>query len=329
MLGNMKTSLNQIALTLFGGSVLLYTILTGAPANTQPSAKDMLKNYVFGKANKPSMVDMKQDTDINYVNEAIAYLEQAKGITLTINGPDRTPYAEGHNVLDLDNVQDLGMMVPTALMSYEDKNTGQTDTIYFMFHNSNEQNQTDDQDGILFSVRCDNVAIRNFYKNISESNEKNGIPECVMFDMSNGMTGNEIVAAYDTQASAWGVDTSTGGTPGTGSSTSAGGGGCFIATAAYGTAMAEEVKYLCRFRDECLLPNPIGKDLVDFYYKHSPEIADIIRQDEDLKQAVRSGLKPVIQILKVSEEIYRLGEAAVLEHVKQYRESQSISSNHE
>jgi len=53
-------------------------------------------------------------------------------------------------------------------------------------------------------------------------------------------------------------------------------GGCFIATACYGTPMAEEVKTLCAFRDQYLLTNPIGRALVKVYYSHSQKVADFI-----------------------------------------------------
>ena len=40
-------------------------------------------------------------------------------------------------------------------------------------------------------------------------------------------------------------------------------GGCFIATAAYGSPMAEEIQILRKFRDEYLLTNRMGQALVD------------------------------------------------------------------
>jgi len=73
-----------------------------------------------------------------------------------------------------------------------------------------------------------------------------------------------------------------------------GGGGCFIATAAFGTKMATEVKMLSRFRDEHLLKNAYGTAFVKFYYRHSPPIANYIAQREGLKKIVRICLKPLI-----------------------------------
>jgi len=73
-----------------------------------------------------------------------------------------------------------------------------------------------------------------------------------------------------------------------------GGGGCFIATAAFGTPMATEVKVLSKFRDEYLLTNPLGRCFVKAYYKTSPPIADFIRNKPLLKAIVRTNLKSFI-----------------------------------
>lgn len=70
---------------------------------------------------------------------------------------------------------------------------------------------------------------------------------------------------------------------------------CFIATASYGQDSGE-VGLLCKFRDECLLTNPLGTAFVNAYYKLSPPIADFIRESEPLKAAVRVGLKPLVAI---------------------------------
>lgn len=70
---------------------------------------------------------------------------------------------------------------------------------------------------------------------------------------------------------------------------------CFIATASYGRDSGE-VGLLCRFRDECLLTNPLGTAFVNTYYKLSPPIAEFISDSEPLKAAVRIGLKPLVAI---------------------------------
>lgn len=72
------------------------------------------------------------------------------------------------------------------------------------------------------------------------------------------------------------------------------GGGCFIATAAYGSDMAEDVMLLRRFRDETLLASSVGRALVQMYYRHSPPLADYIRERDGLRAAVRGGLRPLV-----------------------------------
>ena len=72
------------------------------------------------------------------------------------------------------------------------------------------------------------------------------------------------------------------------------GGGCFIATAAFGTPMAAEVMELRVFRDHYLLQRGWGQRFVKFYYAHSPPIADFIRQHDWLRAAVRGVLRPLI-----------------------------------
>ena len=78
-----------------------------------------------------------------------------------------------------------------------------------------------------------------------------------------------------------------------------GAGSCFIATAAYGTPMAEEIEILREFRDEYLLTNPAGQALVDVYYKVSPPIADFITEHPRLKPVVRAGLLPAVAMSTV------------------------------
>jgi hypothetical protein len=79
-----------------------------------------------------------------------------------------------------------------------------------------------------------------------------------------------------------------------------GGGGCFIATAAYGTPMAEEIQILREFRDKYLLTNPVGEALVEFYYRVSPPIAEFITEHPSLRPIVRAGLLPAVAMSTIA-----------------------------
>jgi putative hemolysin len=89
-------------------------------------------------------------------------------------------------------------------------------------------------------------------------------------------------------------------------------GGCFIATAAYGTPMAKEIQILREFRDEYLLTNPAGQALVHFYYKVSPPVADFIAEHPGLKPIVRAGLAPAIAMSTIAVNTTPGQEAAIV-----------------
>ncbi len=94
------------------------------------------------------------------------------------------------------------------------------------------------------------------------------------------------------------------------------GGGCFIATAAYGSLMERHVQILCEFRDQSLLKYKIGKKIVNFYYKTSPPIADYLRKHPIQRKAVRYALIPVTGLayltLHVHPAILLLGFSFIL-----------------
>ena len=71
-------------------------------------------------------------------------------------------------------------------------------------------------------------------------------------------------------------------------------GGCFIATAAYGSPLHPHIDILREFRDRYLMTNKLSRGFVDSYYRYSPYLANIIAKQKILKIAARYYLLPVI-----------------------------------
>ena len=74
---------------------------------------------------------------------------------------------------------------------------------------------------------------------------------------------------------------------------------CFIATAAFGSPMAEKVRVLRAFRDQYLMTNAAGRRFVQLYYRYSPAIAAQIRRDDTLRAVVRAGLEPLVWVSRL------------------------------
>ncbi|MGB9587427.1 MAG: CFI-box-CTERM domain-containing protein [Armatimonadota bacterium] len=74
---------------------------------------------------------------------------------------------------------------------------------------------------------------------------------------------------------------------------------CFIATAAYGTPMEEEVLVLREFRERYLLTSSPGRMFVRLYYRVSPPIAELIRSNDTARAAVRTLLQPVVYLCRL------------------------------
>jgi len=85
------------------------------------------------------------------------------------------------------------------------------------------------------------------------------------------------------------------------------GGGCLIATATYGSEMANEVQQLRELRDNQLLQTESGTIFMsgfnEFYYSFSPIIADYERENPYFKEAVKLAITPMISSLSLMENV--------------------------
>lgn len=64
-------------------------------------------------------------------------------------------------------------------------------------------------------------------------------------------------------------------------------GGCFIATAAYGSPLHHHLDILRDFRDKYLMPSKFGRTIVNLYYKYSPFVANLIAKYKVLRIIIR------------------------------------------
>lgn len=65
---------------------------------------------------------------------------------------------------------------------------------------------------------------------------------------------------------------------------------CFVATAAYGSPVHEDLDVFRRFRDEALLTSALGRHAVELYYRTSPGLADFVARHESLRDLMRGAL---------------------------------------
>ena len=91
-----------------------------------------------------------------------------------------------------------------------------------------------------------------------------------------------------------------------------GGGGCFIATAAYGSPMEPYVKILGDFRDRFLLHNSVGETFVRLYNIYSPPLADFIAKHDNLRTVVHISLLPVVGVSWVALKIGPVSTMAIM-----------------
>jgi hypothetical protein len=106
------------------------------------------------------------------------------------------------------------------------------------------------------------------------------------------------------------------------------GGGCLIATATYGSEMANEVQQLRELRDNQLLQTESGTQFMgmfnDVYYSFSPTIADYERENPYFKEAVKLAITPMISSLSLMEnansesEVLGIGISVIMLNLGMY-----------
>ena len=106
------------------------------------------------------------------------------------------------------------------------------------------------------------------------------------------------------------------------------GGGCFVATAAYGSEMATEVQQLRELRDNQLMNTASGTTFMgafnDIYYSFSPLIADYERENPLFKEAIKIAITPMLSSLSLMEsansesEVISLGLSVIALNLGMY-----------
>lgn len=86
--------------------------------------------------------------------------------------------------------------------------------------------------------------------------------------------------------------------PSRGVSISSSSSSCFIATAAYSTSIHPDIDTFRIFRDEKLLTNHIGKQLVNLYYQISPRIAKYVEKQPAIKNFLRHQLEHLAEWMR-------------------------------
>ena len=108
------------------------------------------------------------------------------------------------------------------------------------------------------------------------------------------------------------------------------GGGCLIATAAFGSEMAPQVQFLREIRDNTVLQTESGTSFMtgfnQFYYSFSPVVADYERENPAFKEAVKIAITPMLTSLAIlnyvdidsEEEMLGYGIGIILLNIGMY-----------
>jgi hypothetical protein len=73
---------------------------------------------------------------------------------------------------------------------------------------------------------------------------------------------------------------------------------CFVATAAYGSMMANDVGMLRHFRDSMLSHTVLGQLAISTYYTFGPAVAGVVGESDLIRRTTRAVLAPVVRLVR-------------------------------
>jgi len=258
-----------------------FEIRTVVVDNNNPGSVDILENNVGGHSktakldsNEANSIVMPNGVTIDIPAGALADSGPSPVISVSENGGFSAGVGNSINI-DIQGADEFSRDV-TITLPYDDA----------------------DNDGIVDGTFIDEMSLKVMWFNSATGKWEPLYNSTVYPDLN-------IVTAQVNHFSLFGLAGIIGGAiggGGAGSAFSAASDGisyCFIATAAYGTPMAEEVQVLREFRDAYILKSEMGREFVKHYYRHGPSVAKFIWDKPILKALVRYLLKPVIRITKM------------------------------
>jgi len=115
------------------------------------------------------------------------------------------------------------------------------------------------------------------------------------------------------------------------------GGGCLIATAAYGSELAPQVQFLREIRDNTVMSTSSGAAFMTgfntLYYSFSPTVADMERENPMFQQAVKAFITPMVSTLSImtlaedgnESQVFGLGASIIALNLGMYIAAPAIT----
>jgi peptidyl-prolyl cis-trans isomerase B (cyclophilin B) len=227
------------------------------------------------------------------------------------------------NVEDLKN--QIQPLIDTDVITIQKESPYQSKTYngYLILSTANFENSNNEILELGFATVLINENNRLYslqYMNTIENYEEQVV---YFYDMLNSFEiintlSKESIQAQETAMEEWKNNTSSEG------------GGCLIATAAFGSEMAPQVQFLREIRDNTVMSTQSGTAFMtgfnQFYYSFSPAVADLERESPIFKETVKVALTPMLTSLTLlnyvdvntEEEMLGYGIGIILLNIGMY-----------